>query len=62
MCIRDSTYTVQLIDSQERLISLNKSDLVQYEVDKELTHQPTTLSDEEVADLVAYMLSLRGEL
>jgi putative heme-binding domain-containing protein len=60
--LNEDTYTVQIIDSQERLISLDKADLVQYEVDKELTHQPTTLSDEEVADLVAYMLSLRGEL
>ena len=60
--LNEDTYTVQLIDSQERLISLNKEDLVQFEVREELTHQPTALSDEEVADLVAYMLSLRGEL
>ncbi len=60
--LNEDTYTVQILDSQERLISLNKIDLVQYEVRNELTHQPTTLSEEEVADLVAYMLSLRGEL
>ena len=60
--LNEDTYSVQIIDSQERLISLNKAELVQYEVRKELTHQPTTLSDEEVADLVAFMLSLRGEL
>lgn len=59
--LNEDTYTVQLIDSKERLLSLSKSDLAQYEVSTEPTHRPTSLSNEEVADLIAYMLSLRGE-
>jgi len=58
--LNEDTYTVQLIDAKERLLSLSKADLTQYEVSTEPTHKPTTLSNEEVADLIAYMLSLRG--
>jgi cytochrome c oxidase cbb3-type subunit 3 len=59
--LNEDTYTVQLIDSRERLLSLEKADLKLYEVSKTPTHQPTSLSSEEVADLVAYLMSLRGE-
>jgi len=59
--LNEDTYTVQVIDSQERLLSLRKADLKLYEVSQTPTHKPTTLSSEEVADLVAYLMSLRGE-
>jgi len=59
--LNEDTYTVQLIDSQEQLRSLRKADLKLYEVSRTPIHQPTTLSSEEVADLVAYLMSLRGE-
>ena len=59
--LNEDTYTVQIIDSQERLLSLRKADLKFYEVSRTPTHQPTSLSSEEVADLVAYLMSLRGE-
>jgi len=59
--LNEDTYTVQLIDSQEQLRSLRKADLKLYEVSPNPIHQPTTLSSEEVADLVAYLMSLRGE-
>lgn len=59
--LNEDTYTVQIIDSEERLLSLVKTDLKHYEVSETATHQPTTLSSEEVADLVAYLMSLRGD-
>ncbi len=58
--LNEDTYTVQLIDSEERLRSLVKADLVRYELSAIPTHEPTTLSTDEVADLVGYLLSLRG--
>lgn len=58
--LNEDTYTVQLIDSRERLRSFRKSELVTYEVSDTAVMQPTTLSDDQVADLVGYLLSLRG--
>ena len=58
--LNEDTYTVQLIDSEERLRSLVKADLVEYEVSRTPVMEPTTLSSEEVADLIGYLLSLRG--
>jgi putative heme-binding domain-containing protein len=58
--LNEDTYTVQLIDSNEQLRSFVKEDLVSYELSSEPVHQPTTLSSEEVADLVGYLLTLRG--
>ncbi len=58
--LNEDTYTVQLIDAQERLRSLVKADLVRYEISESPTHEPTNLSSDQVADLVAYLLTLRG--
>ena len=58
--LNEDTYTVQLIDSEERLLSLIKSDLVEYEVSENPTMEPTTLSSDEVADLIGYLLTLGG--
>jgi putative heme-binding domain-containing protein len=58
--LNEDTYTVQLIDSQERLRSLVKADLVRYELSESATHEPTSLSSDEVADLIGYLFSLRG--
>jgi len=58
--LNEDTYTVQLIDSEQRLRSLVKADLVEYEVSLTPIMQPTTLSSDEVADLVGYLLSLKG--
>jgi putative heme-binding domain-containing protein len=60
--LNEDTYTVQLLDDQERLISLVKSDLREYTI---LTASPmpsyrSTLSTDELADVVAYLLSLKG--
>jgi putative heme-binding domain-containing protein len=60
--LNEDTHTVQIIDSQEQLRSLIKAELKLYEVSEIPTHKPTSLSGEEVADLVAYLMSLRGQL
>jgi len=62
--LNEDTYTVQVIDDGERLISLNKADL------REFTILPTSpmpsykdkLNADEVADLVSYLLSLKGPM
>ncbi len=58
--LNEDTYTVQLIDSDERLRSLIKSDLVEYEVGVTPVMEPTTLSSDEVAEVIGYLLTLRG--
>jgi putative heme-binding domain-containing protein len=60
--LNEDTYTVQLIDEQEKLISLTKADLREYTI---LTASPmpsykNQLSEAELADVVAYLLSLKG--
>ena len=60
--LNEDTYTVQLISESGRLVSLAKSDLAEYTV---LTTSPMPsyadkLAPEEVADVVAYLLSLKG--
>ena len=61
--LNEDTYTVQLIDDQEKLISLTKADLREYTI---LTTSPMPsykdrLSENELADVVAYLLSLKGQ-
>jgi mono/diheme cytochrome c family protein len=60
--LNEDTYTVQLIDDQERLISLNKADLREYAI---LTVSPmpsyrNKLTPDDLADVVAYLLTLKG--
>ncbi len=60
--LNEDTYTVQLIDEQEHLVSLTKADLREYTVLK-TTAMPSykdKFSTQEQADLVAYLLSLKG--
>jgi putative heme-binding domain-containing protein len=60
--LNEDTFTVQLIDDKERLISLNKSDLREYEILK-TSPMPSfrdKLNVDEIADVVAYLLSLKG--
>ena len=60
--LNEDTYSVQLIDDQERLVSLVKADLREFTI---LTVSPMPsyrerLSQDEIADVVAYLLSLKG--
>jgi len=60
--LNEDTYSVQLIDEQERLRSLAKADLREFVVLKS-TPMPSLkdkFSSQELADLEAYLLSLRG--
>ncbi|MSO56490.1 MAG: c-type cytochrome [Acidobacteria bacterium] len=60
--LNEDTYTVQLVDDQEKLVSLVKADLREYTI---LTVSPMPsfkdrLTEDELADVVAYLLSLKG--
>jgi cytochrome c oxidase cbb3-type subunit 3 len=60
--LNEDTYTVQLIDEQEHLVSLTKADLREFNVLK-TTPMPSykdKFSAQELADLEAYLLSLKG--
>ena len=59
--LNEDTYTIKVIDSNERLRSFRKSDLVSYEVSMRPSKGPTELSGDEVADVVGYLLTLRGQ-
>jgi putative heme-binding domain-containing protein len=60
--LNEDTYTVQLIDEQERLVSLVKANLREYGLVRR-TSMPSyrdKLATDELADLLAYLLSLKG--
>jgi putative heme-binding domain-containing protein len=60
--LNEDTYTVQLIDEQERLVSLVKANLREYGLLRR-TSMPAyrdKLAANELADLLAYLLSLKG--
>ena len=61
--VNEDTYTVQIIDEQERLVSLDKADIKEIELSKTSPMPPATktLSNDELADVIAYLLSLRGQ-
>ena len=56
--LNEDTFSVQLIDSNERLRSIPKEYLISYEISQIPTHNPTDLNDDELADLIAYLLAL----
>jgi hypothetical protein len=60
--LNEDTYTVQLIDSEEKLVSLNKADLKEYSVLKTSTMPSfkSTLSPAELDDVVTYLRTLKG--
>jgi putative heme-binding domain-containing protein len=60
--LNEDTYTVQVIDENEKLVSLVKADLKEYGLVRR-TPMPSyrgKLSEGEMADLLAYLLSLKG--
>jgi putative heme-binding domain-containing protein len=60
--LNEDTYSVQLIDDQERLVSLQKEDLREYKVNQtsSMPSYKDKLTPAEVNDIVAYLLSLKG--
>jgi len=60
--LNEDTYSVQLIDDQERLVSLTKADLRELAILK-TSPMPSfkdSLTSSEQADVIAYLLSLKG--
>jgi cytochrome c oxidase cbb3-type subunit 3 len=60
--LNEDTYSVQLVDEQEHLVSLSKSDLREFSVLK-TTPMPSykdKFNAQELADIEAYLLSLKG--
>ena len=60
--LNEDTYSVQLIDDQEHLLSLAKVDLREYTVIKtsSMPSYKDKLSAQELADVIAYLLTLKG--
>jgi putative heme-binding domain-containing protein len=60
--LNEDTYTVQMMDDKGRLVSLAKTDLREFTIliESPMPAYRRTLTPEEVADLVAYLLTLRG--
>ena len=60
--LNEDTYSVQIMDDRERLQSVLKSDLKEFTVIKTSTmpSYAQTFSDDERADVIAYLLSLKG--
>lgn len=60
--LNEDTYSVQILDAEERLVSLTKSDLRSYELVNEAQMPPAdrTMTPAEVSDVIAYLLSLKG--
>ena len=62
--LNEDTHTVQVIDDKERLHSVAKTDIRTLLVETKSTMPAYggKLSDEELADVVAYLMTLRGQL
>jgi len=61
--LNEDTYTVQLIDDRERLQSVLKADVREYTISK-TSPMPSfkgTLTSGELADVLGYLLSLKGQ-
>jgi putative heme-binding domain-containing protein len=60
--LNEDTYSLQLIDSKEKLVSLQKADLRQFEFlkDSPMPSYRDKLSGNELSDLVGYLVSLKG--
>jgi cytochrome c oxidase cbb3-type subunit III len=61
--LNEDTYSVQIIDERERLHSLPKADLKEFTVST-TSPMPSfrgTLSENELADVLAYLLTLKGQ-
>jgi len=60
--LNEDTYSVQVIDTQERLLSIMKSDVKDYTISRTspMPSYKDKLASQELADLVSYLVSLKG--
>jgi len=60
--LNEDTYSVQIIDEQENLVSLDKADLRELTVDtkSKMPSYTQRLTADELADVIAYLVSLKG--
>ena len=60
--LNEDTYSVQLIDNQERLLSIMKSDIKEFTIARTspMPSYKDKLAPQELADLVSYLVSLKG--
>ena len=60
--LNEDTYSVQLIDEQEHLLSLDKANLREYAVltTSTMPSYKDKLSAQEMADVITYLLTLKG--
>jgi putative heme-binding domain-containing protein len=60
--LNEDTFSLQLIDSKEKLVSLQKADLSKFEFLKNsaMPSYRDKLSGDELSDLVGYLVSLKG--
>ena len=61
--LNEDTYSVQVIDDRERLRSILKADVRDYTISKSspMPSYKASLSQDEIADLLGYLLSLKGQ-
>ena len=61
--LNEDTYSVQIIGDDERLHSLLKADIRELTIStaSPMPSFKSTLSDTEIADVLAYLLSLKGQ-
>lgn len=61
--LNEDTYTVQIVDEDWRLISLNKKDLREFKISTRsaMPSYKGELTADELSDLVEYLLSLKGQ-
>jgi putative heme-binding domain-containing protein len=60
--LNEDTYSIEVIDAKERLVSVSRADVREYTL-LQTSPMPSyqgKLSTPEIADLVAYLLSLKG--
>jgi putative heme-binding domain-containing protein len=60
--LNEDTYTIQIIDDHENLVSLTKNELREFTVIKTSTmpSYKDRLTEQEISDLVSYLVSLKG--
>jgi putative heme-binding domain-containing protein len=60
--LNQDTFSIQLLDASERLVSLQRSDLrdVTFVKDSTMPSYRETLTADELADVVAYLVTLKG--